>query len=366
MKLQAALGASLMFIRGPATPEIGAAWAKALEIAESLGDAEFQLQSLRGLWFFHLTGGRQRAALEVAERFCTLAASSSEPLDRLLGEQMLGASEFHLGNLSTARGHLERVLAAYVASDRGHIIHFEANPRVMARVYFARTLWLQGLAEQAMRSIQSSVEDARVGNHVNSLGYALNGACMVALWVGDLDAACEYVAMLLDHPARHSPISLAVGRIYRDVLVVRRGDVVTGVRQLRADLNELGEATTISRFKAFFMAEALGRGGQIAEGLEAIEDAIERSERDEERWATAELLRVKGELLLLQGESECLAKRQDALSWELRAATGLAQLWRDQGRSAEAMGLLRPVYDRFTEGFETADLKAAKALLDAL
>ena len=115
------------------------------------------------------------------------------------------------------------------------------------------------------------------------------------------------------------------------------------------------------------MAEALGRAGQIADGLAAIEEAIARSERSEERWVIAELLRIKGELLLLQDAPGAAAaaedhfrqaldwaRRQGALSWELRAATSLARLLRDQGRSAEAMALLQPVYDRFTEGFDTA------------
>jgi predicted ATPase len=127
------------------------------------------------------------------------------------------------------------------------------------------------------------------------------------------------------------------------------------------------------------MAEALGRSGQIADGLAAIEEALAWTERTEGLWATAELLRIKGELLLLQGapgagaaaedhfrQALDWARRQGALSWELRSATSLARLWRGQGRPMEAMALLQPVYDHFTEGFETADLKAAKALLDAL
>ena len=127
------------------------------------------------------------------------------------------------------------------------------------------------------------------------------------------------------------------------------------------------------------MAEALGRAGQNADGLAAIEEAIARSERTEERWAMAELLRVKGELLLLQGAPGAAAaaedhfrqaldwaRRQGALSWELRAATSLARLLRNQGRPADATACLQPIYDRFTEGFGTADLVAAKQLLDDL
>jgi predicted ATPase len=125
--------------------------------------------------------------------------------------------------------------------------------------------------------------------------------------------------------------------------------------------------------------EALGRAGQIGDGLVLVEEAIDHSERTEERWAFAELLRIKGELLLLQGAQNAAsaaedhfqqaldwARRQGALSWKLRAATSLARLLRDQGRSADGLALLQPVYNRFTEGFNTADLQAAKALLDDL
>jgi predicted ATPase len=135
----------------------------------------------------------------------------------------------------------------------------------------------------------------------------------------------------------------------------------------------------LTTFRDALAGEALGRAGEIGDGLFLVEEAIDHSERNEERWAFAELLRVKGELLLLQGGSSAAAtaedyfrqaldwaRRQGALSWELRAATSLAQLLRDQSRAADALALLQPVYDRYTEGFDTADLKAAKALLAAL
>jgi predicted ATPase len=164
------------------------------------------------------------------------------------------------------------------------------------------------------------------------------------------------------------------------LLVIKRGDVVTGLRLLRAGFDELGGANSpVLRLIVFLIAEALGRAGQIADGLAAVEEALAWTERTEERWVMAELLRVKGELVLLQGAQAAAAtaehhfrqaldwaRRQGALSWELRTATSLARLLCDQGRSADASALLQPVYDRFTEGFDTADLKAAKALLDAL
>jgi predicted ATPase len=125
------------------------------------------------------------------------------------------------------------------------------------------------------------------------------------------------------------------------------------------------------------LAEGLTGAGQVTQALVTIDEALARSERNEERWCLAELLRIKGELVLLQGATKAAvaaedhfrhalgwAHRQGALSWELRAATSLARLWHQQDRTAEARGFLAPVYERFTEGFETADLKAAQALLN--
>jgi predicted ATPase len=145
-------------------------------------------------------------------------------------------------------------------------------------------------------------------------------------------------------------------------------------------LDEFGEAaSTVLRFIALLMAEALGRAGQNAEGLAAIDEAISRAEHTEEHWTMAELVRVKGELLLLQGAPGAAAaaehhfrqgldwaRQQGALSWELRAATSLAHLLRNWDRAADATACLQPVYDRFTEGFGTADLITSKQLLGEL
>jgi predicted ATPase len=148
------------------------------------------------------------------------------------------------------------------------------------------------------------------------------------------------------------------------------------LRLLRTALGDLRETGSILRDSAFLcaLAEGLAGTGRAAEGLAEVHKALERSETNEERWCVAELLRIKGELLLLENAAPAAAeghfrraldwaRRQGALSWELRAATSLARMWRGQGRRKEANALLGPVYDRFTEGFETADLKAAKALL---
>ncbi|HEX4153156.1 MAG TPA: hypothetical protein VHY75_13195, partial [Steroidobacteraceae bacterium] len=383
MKLHAALGASLLYTRG-AVPESGAAWTKALELAESLDNAEYQLRSLWGLCSFHITGGHYRVALTLAQRFRTLAANRSDPNDRLVGDRLIGVSEHLLGDQPSARRHLEHMLAHYVPPARkSHLILFQFDQRVAARAYLARVLWLQGFPDQAMRTAESSIEDARAANHVTSLCHALAlAACPIALLVGDLAGVEHYAGMLLEHSTRHA---LAIwhdfGLCHQGALAIKRGDLNTGLRLLRAGLDDLGEANTAYRFIPFMseMAEALGRPGQVADRIAAIDEAIERCEWTEVHWVISELLRVKGELLLLQRapgagaaaedhfrQALDWARRQGALSFELRAATSLARLLRDQGRSADALAPLQPVYGRFTEGFETADLKAAKVLLDAL
>jgi predicted ATPase/DNA-binding winged helix-turn-helix (wHTH) protein len=379
MKLHCAVGTSLTYIRGAAVPEVGAAWVKAFKIAESLTDIEYQLRSLWGIWAFHLNAGRQRIALESARKFCSLAARGSEPFDRLMGERMLGISEHHMGEHRSAQRHLEGVVAAYATSDHRHTVRFQLDVRVTARTFLARSLWLQGLTDQATRALDASFEDARVANHANSLGYALGfGTCLIMLMVGDLDSAERYIGILVGHSTRYGlPIWLAFGHSYQGMLCIQRGRFDIGLPMLRAGLDELGDGTTTARFIASQMAEILGRVGRIGEGLATIEQAIGHSVRDEERWATAELLRIKGELLILQSGTAAaaaaadhfqkalnLGRRQGALYWELRAATSFARLLRNQGRIDKARSLLQPVYGRFTEGFDTSDAKAARGLLN--
>jgi tetratricopeptide (TPR) repeat protein len=266
---------------------------------------------------------------------------------------------------------------------RSHIIRFQFDQWLIGRCTLARILWLQGFPDQAMRTAQSSVEEACVTDHALSLCNTLaQAACPIALLIGDLAVAERFVAMLLDHSARHAlAVRHAEGRCSRGALFIQRGDVVTGSQHLRCALEELRKIGYVQRYPAFLgaLAEGLARAGRGAEAVAAIDEALALSERDEERWCVAELLRIKGEVILSEGGPDAAeaaedhfrqaldwACRQGALSWELRATTSLARLWRDQDRTKAAREILAPVYDRFTEGFQTVDLKAAKLLLDDL
>jgi hypothetical protein len=234
-----------------------------------------------------------------------------------------------------------------------------------------------------MRTAQSSVEEACATDHALSLCNTLaQAACPIALFIGDLVAAERFVAMLLDYSARHAlAVRHAEGHCLRGALFIQRGDVVIGSRYLRYAVDELRKLGFVQRCPAFLgaLAEGLAHAGQAAEGLVTIDEALSLCESDEERWCVAELLRVKGELILSEGGPDAAeaaedhfsqaldwARRQGALSWELRAATSLARLRRDQHRTQAAREILVAVYDRFTEGFETADLKMARLLLDGL
>ena len=382
MHLYSAFASSLPYIKG-IVPEFGAAWKKALDIAVRLDDAEYQLRALWGLWDFYISDGQYRVALECAQKFRALAEHRADRSDHLIGDRLIGLTEHYLGDQPSARCRIERVLNRYVAPVRPDIIRFRSDQRVQARVSLARILWLQGFPDQAIRTAQSSIEDARTIDHAISVCFALAmAACPVAFWLGDLAAAERYLGMLLDHSTRHGLATWQRwGRSFEGALLIERGDLITGLQHVRAGLDEFGRPSLAARFITFqgVLADALGRAGQVSEGLAAIDQGLQWSEHTEGRWAIPELLRLKGELLLLLGGSGAAvtaedhfeqaldwARRQGALSWELRAATSLARLWRDQGRRQEAHELLAPIYARFTEGFETADLRAVKALIDDL
>jgi predicted ATPase len=381
MKLRAALAASLLHMKGD-VPESGVAWTKALQLAEMLDDAEYQVRSLRGLYFYHAVNGRFRIALEVAQRLCMIVANRSDTTGRLLGERLVGVSHHYLGDQVSARRHLEHTLDC-VPNQKSQIIRFQIDQVVFARVYLSRILWLQGFPEQALHMAQTGVEKARAANHAMSLCYALAlSGCLITLLVGDLAGAERYVDMLLDYSKKYAlPRWRAYGRSYYGVLTIERGDLNNGLRLLRAGIVEFGEASSGMQSPVFLahMATALGRARQITVGLAAIDEALARTEQTEERWLIAEFLRIKGELLLLQNTNGAApaaedrfrqaidwARRQGALSLELRAATSLARLMHNRGCQTDASAILQPVYDRFTEGFETANLKAAKELLEDL
>ena len=382
MQLLAALGAALHYTRSPVL-ESGAVWSETLALAEQFADAEYQLRALWGLWNHRLGSGEHRAALALAERFRSLAAAKPDPAMALIGDRIVGVSLHYLGDEIGARQRIERMISQYVPPEDGsHTVRFQSVQLITARSNLAWLLWIQGLPEQAMRTAAANVADAQATGHTISLCHALEAACLVALLTGDIAISERYVATLRSHAERHGVGRWdAWSRCFEGVLLTRAGNVAAGVPLIGIGLDDLRKAGFALRFTAFLgdLAEALGRCGETAKGLAAVDEALARCERTEERWCVTELQRIRGELLLQTGAADAVpaveagflqslawARQQNALSWEVRTSMSLAALWHRQGRTGKAHALLAAAFARFIEGFATADLVAARSLLGQL
>jgi predicted ATPase/DNA-binding winged helix-turn-helix (wHTH) protein len=380
MQLLAALGAALIYTLGPGQ-EVDAAWADALKIAEKLDDADYQIRILWGMWSSHFNSGQFKMALTIGERFREAAVNSGDTAAELVGERLLGVSRFYLGDHISARHHIESVLQRYVRpQDQSHIVRFQFDQRIVARTVLARLLWAQGFADQAMREVEGAVGEATSIGHAMSLALTLaQAACPVALLCGDFDAAERFIGLLIRHSAEHAlDIWHTWGRCFVATLLIERGRTEEGLAVLRKALDGLPQGAFYMRYTGFqgTLAEALGKVGAVSDGLSTIDEALARSDRDDERWYVAECLRIKGELLRLRSPPRSTqeaeehfersldwSRRQQTLSWELRTSISLARLRQDQGRIGDARDALALV-SRFKEGLQTADLRAARTLLE--
>ena len=383
MQLYAALGWLQMY----ATARLGsstAAWRTALRLAEELGDTDYELRALWALWADRINHAEFREALTLASQFGSLSARAGSVADRLIGDRMTGASLHFLGNQAGARECIERMLGRYTTPvSRSHAVRFQFDQRVTARITLARALWLQGLADQALREVTDNVEHAVSLNHALSLCNALaQAACPIALLVGDFAMAERYTAMLRSHTIRNS---LDVWRAYADCFdgerLIRCGELAAGLSLLRPAVEELWRAGFVQYHTLFVIALAFGlvHAGQMSDARATIDEALERCKRTGESWALAELHRARGKTLLggtaprANEAAEVdymrsldIAREQKVLSWELRSAVSLAKLWQGQHRAREAHDLLTSVYARFTEGFGTLDLVRAAARIKEL
>jgi predicted ATPase/DNA-binding winged helix-turn-helix (wHTH) protein len=383
MQLSWALGWSLMYGIGRAR-EAGPAWTTTLELAERLDDTVYRLRALWSSCIDQFNNGDLRTALDFARRFAHLAQETGDAVDSTMADRLLATALHYSGDQRTARHHIDRALAQLAAiAEQPQIVRMRFDMRISTHYFQARILWLQGFAEQALRVVAHNIKEGNViGQALSFCSVLGQGACPIAFWAGDVDAAELYGAMLLDHTERH-PIRLwqIWARCFNGLVTARRGEIDAGLRALRGGLEQAGEARFLPRFLLLLgeLAVCLGQAGEIALGLETVGEALARCEARDEDWYIPELLRIRGELILLEGAQDAFgaaeqhfrraldwAHGQGALSWELRAATNLARLWRNLGATAEARNLLGSVYGRFNQGFATADLKSAKSLLEEL
>ena len=375
MTLQGALGVSLMFTQGN-NDRAHAAYVRGLELAERHDDRIAQLRLLGRLHIFHERAGDFHRALEFAQRGAAVAHDIGDAVGIAAGHSLLGISYHLLGNQAEARIHLEAALVQPPASQHIHTIHFGFHHRNRARIALARTLWLQGYPDQAVRTARDTVDEACAIGHPVTLCIALIWAVSVYGWTGDWASAEESINRFIAQAERHSLAPYrALGAGVKGELAARRGEPEAGAELLRRALEALHadryELLTAALNSA--LAEALAMSGRWDEAITLIDDTIALVERNGDLFSMPDLLRIKGDFLAATAQPEraqtCfleaieLAALQSAPSWQLRAATSLARLWSEQGRGAEARERLAAAYDQFAEGYDTADLRAARALL---
>ncbi|MBV8088426.1 MAG: hypothetical protein JO139_02440, partial [Alphaproteobacteria bacterium] len=382
MVLQYALGYSLMFAQGM-NDGARTALTRASELAEDLSDLNYRLRALAGLASICHRLQDFRTAVALGRQAEEIVRTSSDPIILSMADWILGASLQLLGEYAEAftYAHQTYVRTAEPKVRRAHLARLGRDSFISAGSTVALIRWTQGLLDQAATTAQNVLANAEASDHPGSMCLALTWCgCLIPLRLGKLQTAEHAIARLKAEAQSHGLSAYyANGPCFEGRLAFKRGDAATAERLLRAGLKSLQQTQSETFYTLFLtgLAEVLITSAQFDQALAAAEEALARTERSSAAWWMPEASRIKAEVLLscrgdtdeaedLLHRSLDLAHCQGALSWELRAATSLARLWRDQNRSADARGLLQPVYDRFTEGFETADLKAAKALLDTL
>jgi predicted ATPase/DNA-binding winged helix-turn-helix (wHTH) protein len=380
MQLSAALGWSMMFGSGRAA-SAGAAWTTTLQLAERLGDRSYQLRGLWGILVDRLNKGDFRAALDLAHRIHGIASEQPDAVDLMMADRLMATTLHYRGEQDSARLHIDRMLDRYFRQEnRPRVARFQVDQGVTAHYFQARIMWLQGDVDQALHAIEANLVESAALGHALSFGSVLGqGACPIALFTADLPAARRYCAMLLAHAERHG---LRLWRrwasCFDGVIMAKAGELERGLQVMRAAFEQAGENQLLPRFmilRAEF-ASCLAAAGDIALGLATIDALYAQCEQSEEGWFVPELLRIKGELVASGGARDAaarsvpffqqaidLARRQGARSWALRSAISLARLKLGPRRWSQARTQLADILASFTEGFATADLRAAQSLL---
>jgi tetratricopeptide (TPR) repeat protein len=378
MILQEALAMSSMYTRGH-TDQVRAAIERGLALAEAFQDRARQLRLLAGLNLFLVRLGDIRGALPVAEQGGIIAQAARHPAGTVWAECWVGGAHHFLGNQAVAQPHLERSMALAIEVGIFNANFFVFDYRSIATVYLARALWLRGFSDQALRIVQGVIDEAASRGHPVSVCFSLGYASALLLWAGDLPGASDLIEQLIVHAGRYSLAPYhALGIALKGELAIARDEPEAGLDLLRGALETLRAQQYNLQITRFIgaLAEGLRKSGQFEEALFTINGAIARATNSGVEFDLSELLRIKSQILAARRDREsamnCLtealavARAQSALAWELRSTMALARLLSEGGQSDQARHTLALVYDRFTEGFETADLKLARALLEDL
>jgi class 3 adenylate cyclase/predicted ATPase len=377
-----ALGASLLTTKGYGAAEVGETYTYARQRCQPLEDPQRLFPVLRGLWNYYYTRAEYQTARALGEQLLTLAQQSQDSAMLLAAHRALGATWLMLGGGAAAHTHFTQGMVLYdPPQHRVYAFLYGEDAGVVCASHDAWTLWLLGYPDQGLARNDEAVTLVQQSAYPFSLSFALSFAAVFHQFRREVQIAQEYTETSISvATAQGFPFWRARGALLHGWALAHQGQAQAGIEQINQGLTayrttggEIGRPYLLA-----LLAEAHGTLGQPEGGLKVLTEALALVDKTGERWYEPELYRLKGILLLQQnsdnqGEPEAcfhhaiaIAQSQQAKSWELRAATSLARLWQQQGKRAEARELLAPVYDWFTEGFDTADLQEAKALLAAL
>ena len=425
LTLHLTLGPAFMATKGYADPEVERVYTQARQLCQQLGETPELFPALLGLSTFYLIRGNFQTARELGEQLLSLAQREQDSALLVQAHYILGTTLFHLGELALAQNHLEQGIALYdLQQHRFLAFRYGQDPGVFCLCYMVRILWFLGYPEQALQKSREALVLAHELTHPFSQALALAFAALVSQLRRKEQETQEWAeATIALCTEQGFPFYLAMGTILKGWAMTMQGQQARGITHMRQGLTAW-QATGAELFRPHLLAllaEAYGKAGQAEEGLSVLAEAMGAARKSGKRFYEAELYRLAGELSLRNGETETaaeesenrrqgesensrkesmssspvlrfsgspvlsssaqfpvsspeacfqkaidIARSQSAKSWELRATMSLSRLWQQQGKKAEARQLLAEIYGWFTEGFATADLQEAKALLAEL
>jgi predicted ATPase len=384
LALLLALGSPLMAARGYASPETGRVCARVVELCKQIGESPQLFQALALLWSFHASRGEPKKAYKMAEQMISLSQGSPDPVQVMMANWFLGLTSVYLGEFSSARAPLEQVVKSYDPQQHSFLAFaFGQDAGVSCLSWLGWTLWFLGYPDQAEKRCKEALVLAKKLNHPFTLGFTHG----IAGWYF-YSLTHEFQKL-----KEHSEAAIKLGKregfglfqalepFLRGAEESLEGNVEEGIKLMRQGLaayRAIGTGMQLPHYLGI-IGELCEKGGKVKEGFEAVGEGLAEVNKSGERYYEAELYRIKGELLLKkagvkdktkQEEAEgCfrqaidISRSQKAKSWELRAVMSLSRLLKKQGKKEEAQKLLSEVFGWFTEGFDTPDLKEAKALL---
>ena len=372
-----------MHVKGYSAPDTRAAAERArllIEQAEALGepleDPGLLNLTLNGFYVANLMAFNGDVCRDNAARFLAFAEKKGATAPLRVGHRLMGSTLLLTGQFAESRAHFDRAFALYDPSKRA-----TRDGAVMDFTWRAQAMWCLGYPETALRDAHRALKDAREFGQAATLMLALSWGTTTHLFCRNYEAASSGADELVALADEKGAVWWrATGMIHRGWLSSLTGKAADAVEMITSGLTALRSTDSTTFIPGYLssLAKAYGDLGRFDDAWRSVDEAMTAVRTTKERWREADICHIAGEIALKSSEPDAakaeshferalaVARAQQAKSWELRAATSMARLWRDQGKRDDARELLAPVYGWFTEGFDTLDLKEAKALLDEL